>query len=189
MLLLHTESRHTLSPTLHACRHSTSITDIAWCADVFANPCVNATMTSLAWCAQADATALDFGALDRAHGPFTIAVSFLTSGLLSVRPSAGRGVTSGSRCPQYAVIRKQRQKVVAVNAHDMQYGERPALVTDAMTLPCRCGGRRGHNVLPAKGGRAGRTGGVSALFIGYCWAAAGSRGHGAPCVGVQSGVK
>ena len=31
-------------------------------------------------CVQADATALDFDALDAEEGPFTIAVSFLTSG-------------------------------------------------------------------------------------------------------------
>jgi hypothetical protein len=44
-------------------------------------------------CVQADATALDFDALDEEEGPFTIAVSFLTSGaarmtsdLLSLSP-------------------------------------------------------------------------------------------------------
>ena len=78
--------------------------------------------------------------------------------------------------------------VKSVNAHDLRRYALAAGHDENVTLPCRCGGRRGHNILPAVGGCAGRSGGVSALSTEHRGAAAGGRGHGAPCAGVQVGV-
>ena len=78
---------------------------------------------------------------------------------------------------------------MAVYAEDMHHRARPAVMTNRMPLPCRCGGRRGRNIISAIGGRAGWPGGVSALLVGHHGSAAGGRGPGAPCAGVQNGVK